>query len=120
MADKSHSGLSRQCRLLSINRSWVYYKPRLISTDDLEMMKRIDTEYMKCPTSGSRTIRDVLARQGHKANRKRIQRLMRLMGIGTIYPKPKTSKPHPLSVNIIVALFEKCFSNSKASWSIAL
>ncbi len=58
-------------------------------------MKQIDQEYMKHPTSGSRTIRDALVRQGQVTNKKRVQRLMRLMGIEAIYPKPKTSKPHP-------------------------
>ncbi len=72
MANKSHSGLSRQCRVLSINRSSVYYRSRPISTDDLEMMKRVDTEYMQRPTSGNLIIRDVFARQSHKVNRKRI------------------------------------------------
>jgi putative transposase len=58
-------------------------------------MKLIDDEYMKRPTSGSRTIRDCLERQGRKVNRKRIQRLMRLMGLEAIYPRPRTSMPHP-------------------------
>ena len=97
MVDTSHPGLSlnRQCSLLSVNRSSVYYKPRPISMDDLELMKLIDDEYMKRPTSGSRTIRDVLERQGRKVNRKRVQRLMRLMGLEAIYPRPRTSMPHP-------------------------
>ena len=97
MVDTNHPGLSlnRQCGLLSVNRSSVYYKPRPIQTDDLELMKLIDDEYMKRPTSGSRTIRDFLERQGRKVNRKRIQRLMRLMGLEAIYQRPRTSMPHP-------------------------
>jgi putative transposase len=58
-------------------------------------MKLIDAEYMKHPTNGSRSMYDYLDRQGRTVNRKRIQRLMRLMGLEAIYPKPKTSKPHP-------------------------
>lgn len=58
-------------------------------------MKLIDAEYMKHPASGSRAIRDFLGRQGRIVNRKRIQRLMGLMGLEAIYPRPKTSKPHP-------------------------
>ncbi len=54
-ANKSHSGLSRQCRLLNINRSSFYYKPRPISTDDLEMMKEIDAEYMIRPAATVRS-----------------------------------------------------------------
>lgn len=97
MLDCKYPGLSlnRKCQLLSINRSSVYYKPRPISTENLEVMKLIDAEYMKHPTNGSRSMYDFLERQGRTVNRKRIQRLMRLMGLEAIYPKPKTSKPHP-------------------------
>ena len=87
--------LKQQCSLLSINRSSAYYKPRPIKPENLEIMKLIDAEYMKHPTSGSRFMRDYLDRQGRVVNRKRIQRLMRLMGIEAIYPKPNTSKANP-------------------------
>jgi putative transposase len=97
MIDSRHPGLSprRQCRLLSVNRSSVYYKPGPISADDPDLMKLIDDEYMKRPTSGSRTMRDFLERQGRIVNRKRIRRLMRQMGLEAVYPRPKTSMPHP-------------------------
>ncbi len=58
-------------------------------------MKLIDEQYMKTPVYGSRSMRDHLNRQGYPVNRKRVQRLMRLMGLEAIYPKPRTSKPHP-------------------------
>jgi putative transposase len=97
MLDSKHLGLSlkHQCDLLGISRSSVYYKPRPIRPEDLEMMKLIDEQYMKTPVYGTRSMRDYLNRQGYKVNRKRVQRLMRLMGLEAIYPKPKTSKPHP-------------------------
>jgi putative transposase len=97
MLDKEHPGLSlvRQCKLLDINRSSVYYKPRPMRPEDLEMMKLIDVQYMKTPVYGTRSMRDYLNRQGYNVNRKRVQRLMQLMGLQAIYPKPKTSKPHP-------------------------
>jgi putative transposase len=97
MLDSKHLGLSlkRQCDLLDINRSSIYYKPRPICPGDLEMMKLIDEQYLKTPVYGTRSMRDYLNRQGYKVNRKRVQRLMRLMGLEAIYPKPKTSKPHP-------------------------
>jgi putative transposase len=97
MLDSKHPGLSltRQCNLLDINRSSVYYKPRPIRAEDLKIMKLIDEQYMKRPVCGSRSMRDHLEKQGYKVNRKRVQRLMRLMGLEAIYPKPKTSKPHP-------------------------
>jgi putative transposase len=97
MLDSKHLGLSLkcQCDLLGINRSSIYYKHRPIRPCDLEMMKLIDEQYMKTPVYGTRSMRDYLNRQGYKVNRKRVQRLMRLMGLEAIYPKPKTSKPHP-------------------------
>lgn len=97
MLDSKHPGLSlkRQCILLKISRSSVYYKPRPIRPEDLEIMKLIDAQYMKHPTNGSRSMRDYLKKQGHTVNRKRVQRLMRLMGLEAIYPRPNTSKPHP-------------------------
>jgi putative transposase len=87
--------VSRQCRLLGICRSSRYYKSRRIQSDDLELMRLIDEQYLKIPSWGSRSMRNHLQRRGYRVNRKRIQRLMRLMGLEAIYPKPKTSRPHP-------------------------
>ena len=87
--------ISRQCQLLSLNRSSFYYTPVPISTEDLELMRLIDEQYLKTPTYGSRSMARHFRRQGRKVNRKRIQRLMRLMGIEAVYPKPNTSRPHP-------------------------
>jgi len=88
--------VSRQCRMLSICRSSRYYKRReRIQSDELKLMRLIDEQYLKNPSWGSRSMRNYLRRQGYKVNRKRVQRLMRLMGIEAIYPKPKTSRPHP-------------------------
>jgi len=88
--------VSRQCRMLGICRSSRYYKRRhRIQSDDLKLMRLIDEQYLKNPSWGSRSMRNYLRRQGCKVNRKRVQRLMRLMGIEAIYPKPKTSRPHP-------------------------
>ena len=87
--------LSRQCELLGLSRSAAYYKPRPVKAEDLELMRLIDEQYMKTPAYGSRSMRNYLNRLGHRINRKRVQRLMRLMGIEAIYPKPHTSRPHP-------------------------
>jgi len=87
--------ISQQCRMLNINRSSVYYKKKPVTSKDLELMRLIDELYLKNPSSGTRTIRNDLRRMGHKVNRKRVQRLMRLMGIEAIYPRPRTSRPHP-------------------------
>lgn len=97
MIDPAHQNLSisRQCHLLNINRSTYYYKKRPIKPIDLKMMELIDKQYLKTPTWGQRSMRNHLRRQGYKVNRKRVQRLMRLMGLEAIYPKKKTSRPHP-------------------------
>jgi len=97
MIDPAHQNLSvlRQCRLLNINRSTYYYKKRPITPIDLKLMELIDRQYLKTPTWGSRSMRNHLRRLGYKVNRKRVQRLMRLMGLEAIYPKRKTSRPHP-------------------------
>jgi putative transposase len=88
--------VSRQCRMLGVCRSSRYYKRRQrIHSDDLKLMRMIDEQYLKNPSSGTRSMRNYLRRQGYRVNRKRVQRLMRIMGIEAIYPKPKTSWPHP-------------------------
>jgi len=87
--------ISRQCQLLGLNRSSFYYRARPVQPDDLELMRLIDEQYLKTPTYGSRSMARHFRRQGRKVNRKRIQRLMRLMGIEAIYPKPHTSRPFP-------------------------
>lgn len=97
MIERGHNkpSLSRQCQMLKISRSSAYYKPRPLNPEDLELMRLIDGQYLKTPTWGSRSMRTWLRRLGYKINRKRVQRLMRLMGLEAIYPKPKTSRPHP-------------------------
>jgi putative transposase len=87
--------VSRQCRLLDLSRSSVYYQPVEIAPQDLLLMRLIDEQYLKTPFYGSRSMTLHLRRLGYPVNRKHIQRLMRLMGLEAIYPKPKTSRPHP-------------------------
>lgn len=97
MIESSHQQLSisRQCKMLAVNRSSFYYRPMPIKPEDLSLMRIIDELYLLNPSSGSRSIKRQLKRQGKKVNRKRVQRLMRLMGIEAVYPKPRTSRPHP-------------------------
>ena len=87
--------VTRQCRLLDLSRSSVYYQPVEISPQDLLLMRLIDEQYLKTPFYGSRSMTLHLRRLGYPVNRKHIQPLMRLMGLEAIYPKPKTSRPHP-------------------------
>lgn len=85
--------VTRQCHLLSLNRSTAYYRPREIAEDDLELMRRIDEIHLERPFLGTRRIRDELHDRGWIVNRKRVQRLMRHMGLRALYPKPRTSVP---------------------------
>ena len=85
--------INRQCQILELNRSSFYYRAREVSESDLERMRQIDEFHTKRPFYGSRRIRDWFEDQGISVNRKRIQRLMRLMGIQALYPKKKTSRP---------------------------
>ncbi len=91
----SKVSVSRQCRLLDLSRSSVYYKPVELAPQDLALMRLIDEQYLKTPFYGSRSMTRHLRRLGYRLNRKHIQRLMRLIGLEAIYPKPKTSQPHP-------------------------
>lgn len=112
MINPKHRKISirRQCDLLSLSRSSLYYRARktqmkeknktvqmntpvLETPKNLKVMKRIDELYIEHPFYGSRKMRTVLNREGYGVNRKRIQRLMHLMGIQAIYPKPRLSFP---------------------------
>ncbi len=84
-----------QCRLLKIARSTLYYRPVAVDPDDLALMRRIDELYLASPFYGSRRMVAVLRREGLVVNRKRVRRLMRLMGLEAIYQKPNTSQGHP-------------------------
>jgi putative transposase len=82
--------------LLGINRSGLYYQPKGLSDEDLVLMKLIDRQYLLTPFYGARKIAVSLKKQeGLTVNRKRIRRLMQLMGIRAIYRRPSTSKPAP-------------------------
>jgi putative transposase len=83
----------RQCQLLEISRSGCYYQPKGISVEDLNLMALIDRLYLATPFFGARKIAVCLRSQGYIVNRKRVRRLMRLMGIRAIYRRPRTSKP---------------------------
>jgi putative transposase len=81
----------RQCALLGLNRSSLYYEPAGETPENLRLMRLIDEQYTACPFYGSRRMTAWLIQQGGPVNRKRVQRLMRLMGLEAIYPKPRLS-----------------------------
>jgi putative transposase len=85
--------VARQCQLLDISRSGLYYQPVGTSDEDLELMKLIDRQYLATPFYGARKIAAWLKSRQHTVNRKRVRRLMQKMGITAIYRRPRTSKP---------------------------
>ena len=97
LVDRRHRGLSvvRQCQLLGVSRSSFYYRAKGTSPRDLTLMREIDRQYLETPFYGSRRMRASLERQGKPVSRKRVQRLMRLMGLRAIYRQPRTSRPAP-------------------------
>lgn len=97
MVNRLDTSLSvvRQCKLLVINRSGLYYQPVGIYGEDLTLMKLIDRQYLVTPFYGARRMAAWLKKEGHVINRKRIRRLMRIMGLSAIYRRPRTSKPAP-------------------------
>ena len=99
MINPGHNQLSivRQCELLNLSRATYYRDTEWTdeSEENLNLMRLIDEEYTRHPFYGSRKMRDYLRRNGYQVNRKRIQRLMRKMGLKSVAPGPNTSKPQP-------------------------
>src|SRR5262249_61800134 len=85
--------ISQQCRLLAVPRSSVYRKSTDASAEDLAIMALLDRQYLARPYYGSRRMAAWLVTQGQVVNRKRVQRLMRLLGLVAVYQRPKTRKP---------------------------
>ncbi len=84
---------TRRCGLLDVARSTAYYRPEPVSAQDLALMRLIDEIHLQWPFYGSRRLRDELEERGHTVNRKRVQRLMRQMGLAALYPRRRTSQP---------------------------
>jgi putative transposase len=95
LIEVGHAALSvrRQCELLGLNRSSLYYEPAAESAENLRLMRLLDKQYTACPFYGSRRLTAWLIQKGEPVNRKRVQRLLRIMGLEAIYPKPRLSVP---------------------------
>ena len=87
--------VARQCKLLDISRSGLYYQPARVSDEDLSLMKLIDCQYMVTPFYGTRKMAVWLKSKRYSVNRKHVRRLMQLMGLKAIYRHPRTSPPGP-------------------------
>ncbi|WP_394698979.1 IS3 family transposase [uncultured Cohaesibacter sp.] len=95
MRDHSKLSIRRQCKLLSLSRSGLYYQPVGESAENLRFMEIIDKQFLETPWYGSRQMARYMKRQGYKCGRHRVRRLMRLMRLVPIYREPNTSKKHP-------------------------
>jgi putative transposase len=90
-----HLSICRQCELLGLNRSTYYLAPATESEENLRLMRLIDEQYLRTPFYGSRRMVASLRRQGEAVNRKRVQRLMALMGLEGLHPGPRTTIAAP-------------------------
>ncbi len=97
MVDPKHPrlGIVRQCALVGISRSSFYYEGKGESSLNLALMRLIDEQFLETPWYGSRQMARHLRRLGYCVGRKRVRRLMRVMGLSAIYQAPRTSDPHP-------------------------
>ena len=92
-ADNEHISVARQCQLLGLNRTGIYYRGRSESVEDGKLMRLIDEQYTITPFYGYRRMSVHLQNLGFRVNHKRVRRLMRKLGLEAIYPKPNLSKP---------------------------
>jgi len=92
---KGSLSIRKQCELLAVTRSSLYDQPVGQDPEEQVLMRRMDELHLEHPFFGSRMMRQVLNAEGRTVNRKRVQRLMRKMGLESLAPKPKTSKPAP-------------------------
>jgi putative transposase len=96
MVSKGHKlSVRRQCALLTLTRSTLYYQPRGESAENLRFMEIIDKQFLETPWYGSRQMARYMKRNNHTCGRHRVRRLMRLMRLVPIYQEPNTSKKHP-------------------------
>jgi putative transposase len=93
--DQAQLSLRRQCQLLGLARSSFYYEPQPESEADLFLMRMLDEQYTRTPFYGIRRMTAWLQQQGHAINHKRVRRLLRLMGLEAIYPRPNLSQSAP-------------------------
>lgn len=87
--------MRRQCELLKLNRSSLYYQPVPVSEEEATLLRLLDEQYLETPFYGSRKMVQALREQGYEVNRKRVQRLMQQLGLRAVFPGRDTSKPHP-------------------------
>jgi putative transposase len=115
--DTDHLSIVRQCELLGLNRSTYYLAPAVESAENLRLMRLIDEQYLKTPFYGSRRMTAVLERAGESVNRKRVQRLMRLMGLEGLFPGRRTSLAEPGAKAYPYLLRDRTLTRIDEVWS---
>jgi putative transposase len=115
--DHAQLSIARQCQLLGLSRSSYYYEPVALAPDELALLRRIDEQYLRTPFFGSRQMCAWLRREGEVVNRKRMQRLMRRLGLQGAVPGPHTSRPHPEHVVYPYLLGHLCIDRPNLVWS---
>ena len=96
MIDRQHPlPVTRQCRLVAVARSSVYYSPRPLPAGTLALMRQLDELHLLHPFAGSRMLRDLLRLQGVRVGRKHVATLLRRLGMEALYRHPRTTQPHP-------------------------
>jgi putative transposase len=93
--DHPYLSIARQCDLVGLARSSYYYSSAGETGENLHLMRLLDAQYTRTPFYGVRRMTVWLRQQGYAVNPKRVARLLQTMGLATIYPKPRTSAPHP-------------------------
>ncbi len=110
--------IQRQCALVGLSRSAYYYHPATESAENLHLMRVLDEQYLRTPFYGSRRMTVWFQEHGYPINRKRIQRLMRLMGLEGIAPGPHTSKGHPAHLRYPYLLRGVKVIRSNQAWCV--
>ncbi len=112
-----HLSIVHQCELLGLNRSTYYLSPAVESVENLRLMRLIDEQYLKTPFYGSRRMTAVLERSGESVNRKRVQRLMRRMGLEGLFPGRRTSIAEPGAKAYPYLLRDRTLTRIDEVWS---
>jgi putative transposase len=112
-----HLSICRQCELLDLNRSTYYLVPAVESEENLRLMRLIDRQYLETPFYGSRKMAESLNRSGEAVNRKRVQRLMGLMGLEAVHPQPRTTVAAPAAKAYPYLLRDRKLTRVDEVWS---
>jgi putative transposase len=119
MIDRQHPlPVVRQCHLVAVARSSVYYVPQPVAAADLALMRQLDELHLQHPFAGSRMLRDLLRLAGVAVGRKHVATLMRRMGIAALYQRPRTTQPHPGHVVFPYLLRDRAITAPNQVWAM--